>query len=241
MARTVWPGADPIGQQVRFDSSLPWITIVGVARDVRSFGLAEPVPLELFLLHDQMPVATGGTERAMYVVLKTASDPLSLTGPARQVVRDADPLLAIIGMRSMTEMVSLSVARPRFTMLLLGLFGAVALVLAAIGIYGIISYAVKRRTREIGIRMALGARPADVQRLVVGQGMRMAAIGLALGVVAALAATRLMSRLLYGVSATDPVTFAVIALLLVGIAFVASWVPARRALAMDPTTSLRSD
>jgi putative ABC transport system permease protein len=126
-------------------------------------------------------------------------------------------------------------------MLLLGLFGAVALVLAAIGIYGIISYAVKRRTREIGIRMALGARPADVQRLVVGQGMRMAAIGLALGVVAALAATRLMSRLLYGVSATDPVTFAVIALLLVGIAFVASWVPARRALAMDPTTSLRSD
>ena len=241
MARTVWPGADPIGQQVRFDSSLPWITIIGVASDVRSFGLAEPVPLELFLLHDQMPVATGGTERAMYVVLKTASDPLLLTGPARQVVRDADPMLAIIGMRSMDEMVSLSVARPRFTMLLLGLFGAVALVLAAIGIYGIISYAVKRRTREIGIRMALGARPADVQRLVVGQGMRMAVIGLAVGVVAALATTRLMSRLLYGVSATDPVTFAVIALLLVGVAFVASWVPARRALAMDPTTSLRSD
>jgi ABC-type antimicrobial peptide transport system permease subunit len=117
----------------------------------------------------------------------------------------------------------------------------VALVLAAIGIYGIISYAVKRRTREIGIRMALGARPADVQRLVVGQGMRMAVIGLALGVVGALAATRLMTRLLYGVSATDPMTFAAIALLLAGVAFVASWVPARRALATDPTTSLRSE
>ena len=126
-------------------------------------------------------------------------------------------------------------------MLLLGVFGAVALVLAAVGIYGIMSYAVKRRTREIGIRMALGARPADVLRLVVGQGMSLAGVGLGIGVLAALAATRLMTRMLFGVSATDPFTFVSIVVLLGAIAFVASWVPARRAVATDPTTALRSD
>lgn len=241
MARVVWPGADPIGQQVRFDRALPWITVVGVARDVRSFGLDEAAPMELFLLHHQMPVVTGGTERAMYVVLKSAGDPLVLANPARQAVREADPLLAIIGIRSMTEMVAGSVARQRFTMLLLALFGVVALVLAAIGIYGIVSYGVKRRTREIGIRMALGARPADVQRLVVGQAMRMAAIGLVIGMAGALSATRLMRRLLYGVSATDPATFVAIALLLAAVAFLASWIPARRALATEPTSALRSE
>jgi predicted permease len=241
LARTVWPGADPIGQQVRFDTKRPWITIVGIVNDVRSFGLDEPTPTELFLLHGQMPVVAGSTERAMYVVLKTAGDPVALTGPARQAVNDADPLLAIIGIRTMTEMVVGSVARPRFTMLLLGLFGAVALVLSAIGIYGMISYGVKRRTREIGIRLALGARPADVQRLVVGQGMRLALSGLAIGVVGALAARKIMDRLLFGVSATDPVTFVAITLLLALVAFVASWIPARRAIATDATTSLRTE
>ena len=141
----------------------------------------------------------------------------------------------------MKEMIDLSVAGPRFTMLLLGVFGAVALVLAAVGIYGIMSHAVKCRTREIGIRMALGARPADVQRLVVAQGMSLAAVGLAIGVLAALAATRLMTRLLFGISATDPVTFVGIVVLLGAVAFVASWVPARRAVSTDPTMALRSD
>ncbi len=241
LARSVWLGADPIGQQVRFAPELPWITIVGVANDVRTFGLDEPVPVEVFLLHEQMPVVTGGTERAMYVVLKTAGDPVALTGPVRQAVKDADPLLAIVGIRTMSEMLVGSVARPRFTMLLLGLFGAVALVLSAIGIYGMISYGVKRRTREIGIRLALGARPADVQRLVVGQGMRMSLLGLAIGVLGALAARRVMDRLLYGVSATDPVTFITMTLLLAAVAFVACWIPARRAVATDATTSLRSE
>jgi ABC-type antimicrobial peptide transport system permease subunit len=177
----------------------------------------------------------------MYVVLQTAGDPLGLAGPAREVVRDADPQLAIIGIRAMTELVAGSVARQRLTMLLLGLFGAVALALAAIGIYGIISYGVKRRTREIGIRMALGARPADVRRLVVGQGMRLAFAGLVIGIAGALAATRLMRGLLYGVSATDPTTFVSIALLLAAVAFLASWIPARRALASEPTAALRTD
>jgi ABC-type antimicrobial peptide transport system permease subunit len=197
--------------------------------------------MEMFILYDQMPATTGGAERAMYVVVKTAGDPLALTSLARHAVRDLDPLLAIIGIRSMTQIVSLSVARPRFTMLLLGLFGGVALTLAAVGIYGIMSYGVKRRTREIGIRMALGARPVDVLRLVVGQGMKLAMLGLGLGVIGALLATRLMARLLYGISATDPVTFGGIATLLAGVALIASWLPARRAVATDPTTALRSD
>jgi putative ABC transport system permease protein len=241
LARTVWPGTDALGQRVRFARQLPWITIVGVVRDVRSMGLGNPAPAELFLVHEQLPTAAGGSERAMYVVLETAGDPATLAGPARRAVKELDPLLAIIGVRPMTEMVNRSVARPRFTMVLLGVFGAVALALAAIGIYGIMAYAVKRRTREIGIRIALGAQPGDVLRLVVGQGMRLALLGLAAGVVGAFLATRLMTRLLYGVSATDPLTFAAIALLLAGVAFVASWVPARRAVLTDPTTALRSE
>jgi ABC-type antimicrobial peptide transport system permease subunit len=195
----------------------------------------------LFLVHDQMPIAAGGAERAMYVVLRTEGDPSSLVSAARHTVGELDPLLAIIGIRSMGEMMDLAVAQPRFTMLLLGVFGAVALTLAAIGIYGIMSYAVKRRTREIGIRMALGARPSDVLRLVVGQGMRLALMGLAVGVIGAFLATRLMTKLLYGVSATDPLTFASIAAVLAAVACVASWVPARRAVLTDPTTALRSE
>jgi len=156
-------------------------------------------------------------------------------------VTDLDPLIAITNIRTMTKMIDLSVAQPRFTMLLLGVFGAVALTLAVVGIYGIMAHAVKRRTREIGIRMALGARPADVLRLVVGQGMRLAVLGLVVGVVAALAATRLMADLLFGVKATDPLTYAGSVVVLGAVAFAASWIPARRAIAIDPTLALRSE
>jgi predicted permease len=237
--RAIWPNTDPVGQQIRFAPDEPWLTIVGVTRDVRSMGLSEPVTPEVYLLHEQLPAIAASTERTMYVVLRTAGDPLSLASAARATVRELDPLLAITGIRSMTEMVDLSVAGPRFTMLLLGVFGGVALTLAAVGIYGIMSHAVKRRTREIGIRVALGARPADVLRLVVGQGMTLAGVGLAIGVAVALAATRLMTQMLYGISATDPVTFVGIVVLLAAVAFVASWVPARRAVSTDPTTALR--
>jgi predicted permease len=239
--RTVWRGANPIGQQIRFSSDEPWLTIVGVARDVRSMGLGEDVTPEVYLLHEQLPAITKETERAMYVVARTAGDAAALAPAARRAVRELDPLLAITGIRTMTEMIDLSVAGPRFTMLLLGVFGAVALVLAAVGIYGIMAHAVKRRTREIGIRMALGARPSDVLRLVVGQGMSLAGVGLAIGVLVALAATRLMTRLLFGISANDPLTFVSIVGLLAAIALLASWIPARRAVSTDPTLALRSE
>jgi putative ABC transport system permease protein len=141
----------------------------------------------------------------------------------------------------MTEMMDYSVASQRFTMLLLGGFGAVALTLAAIGIYGIMAYAVKRRTREIGIRMALGARPADLLWLVVGQGLRLGLFGVAFGAVGALLASRLMTRLLYGVSPTDPLTFVAITVLLGAVALMASWLPARRAVLTRPTAALTAE
>ncbi|HSE66520.1 MAG TPA: ABC transporter permease, partial [Gemmatimonadales bacterium] len=240
-ARALFPGADPIGQRIRFSSRRPWMTIVGVVGDVRSMGLREPPPPEVYLLHEQLPVTTSGSGRSMYLVLRSAKDPLTLAAAARNAVRELDPLLAITAVRTMDEMIDYSVASERFTMLLLGGFGAVALILAAIGIYGIMAYAVKRRTREIGIRMALGARPTDVIRLVVGQGMRLAGVGVAVGAAGALIPSRLMTGLLYGVSPTDPLSFFTITLLLAAVALAASWLPARRAVLTRPTEALGVD
>jgi putative ABC transport system permease protein len=240
-ARSYWPGTDPIGQRVRFSSRRSWMTIVGISRDVKSAGLGEPAPPEIYVPHGQLPQIGGGVERTMYAVVRTASDPAMLAPAARRVVRELDPLLAIRNVFTMDEMLSRSVAAPRFTMLLLAIFAAVALALAAVGIYGILSYSVKRRTREIGIRVALGGQPRHVLLLVVGQGMRLAVVGLGVGVVAALAVMRLTTKLLYGVSAADPMTFVAVVVLLAGVAFVASWLPARRAVSVDPRAALSVD
>jgi putative ABC transport system permease protein len=239
-ARRVFAGLDPVGRRLRFKDG-PWITIVGVARDVPSMGLGRPAPPELFIPHEQLPAVRKSTIRVMYVVLRTAGDPLALAAAARSTVRELDPLLALIGVNRFTDLIHRSVAQPRFTMLLLGAFGVVALVLAAVGIYGLLSYTVKRRTREIGIRIALGGPPRHVLWLVVGQGMRLVLVGLLVGVAAAVAATRLMAGLLYGVSATDPLTFAGIVGLLVVVSLAASWLPARRAVRTDPRGALGSE
>jgi putative ABC transport system permease protein len=240
-ARAWWPSTNPIGQRVRFDTSLPWVTIIGVARDTKSSGMGEPTPPEMFLLHEQMPAAGGTTQRTMYVVLKTSVDPSSLISSARGVVRELDPQLAITNVRTMDQLLDFSVAQQRFLMLLLVVFGGVALTLAAIGIYGIMSYAVKRRAREIGIRMALGGSSGDVFRLVVGQAMRLAILGLVIGLIAAFGVTKYMADLLFGVTPRDPVTFITIGALLTSVAMVAAWIPARRAVRTDPTTALRTE
>jgi putative ABC transport system permease protein len=237
-ARELFPRGDPVGQRIRYSSKLPWITVIGVVGDVRSMGLRELPPLEVYLLHEQLPVTTHSSGRSMYLVMRTGNEPLTLATAARGAVRELDPLLAITAIRTVDEMMDSSVASERFTMLLLGGFGAVALALAAIGVYGVMAYAVKRRTREIGIRMALGARPADVIRLVVGQGMRLAVVGVAFGAASALLVSRLMAGLLYGISPTDPLSFVAITLLLAGVALVASWLPARRAVLTRPTEAL---
>jgi putative ABC transport system permease protein len=173
------------------------------------------------------------------LVVRSSSDPMAMAGPVRDQILAIDKDQPVSSIRSMERMVSASIAQPRFYLLLLGIFAALALVLAAVGIYGVLSYSVTQRMHEIGIRMALGAEPADVIKLVVGQGMMLALAGVAIGLIGAFVFTRLMSSMLYGVSATDPVTFAALALLLTAVALLASYIPARRATKVDPMVALR--
>jgi putative ABC transport system permease protein len=175
----------------------------------------------------------------MFLTIRTTSDPMSFVAAVRSQVSGLDKDLAVSNIATMNEIVSRSVAQPRFVLLLLGLFAALALVLAAVGIYGVMSYSVTQRTHELGIRVALGASSKDVVRLVVGQGMGLAVAGVGIGVAASLALTRVMESLLYGVSATDPVTYVVISLVLGVVAVMASVIPARRASKVDPMVALR--
>jgi predicted permease len=238
-AKLIWPEGNAVGQRVRTSQRRPWMTIVGVVRDVHSTGLDQAAPAELYVMHEQRLATAGGAERTLFLVIRTVNEPMVLAPATRAAVKEIDPLLAIASVRPMHEIMELSMARPRFAMRLLTAFGALALVLAAIGIYGIMAYGVKRRTREIGIRMALGAQRSSVLTLIVSQGMRLTVIGLAAGTLAAFLITRYMETLLYGVKPFDPVTFAGVVGLLAAVALVASWIPARRAVAGDTVVALR--
>jgi putative ABC transport system permease protein len=207
--------------------------IVGVVGDVRHIGLeSEPQP-EMFVPHPQSP------QRDMSLVIRAAGDPVNLSRALRESVVAIDPDQPVNAIRSLPQLLSDSIAKPRFNFLLFTLFAAVALVLAVTGVYGVMSYAVTRRTREIGIRIALGARRGDVLKLVLRQGMSLMLTGTVIGLAGAIALTRLMARLLYGISPTDPVTFAAIALLLGSVATLACYIPARRATKVDPMIALR--
>ena len=175
------------------------------------------------------------------LVIRTAGDPAAAASIVRDTVSAIDPQLAVYDMRTMEQIVGDSVSRPRFSALLLAIFAATALLLAAVGVYGVISQLVGQRTQEFGVRMALGASPIDVGRLVVGFGLRLAAIGVALGIPAALAFSRLLSGLLYGVNATSPITYAVVSILLAIVATLAAVLPARRATRVDPLLALRAE
>lgn len=209
--------------------------IVGIVGDVHQLGLDQEVAPEVYVPFDQWPIG------AVAFVMRTSGDPERVLAEARAQVRSLAPDLPIYNGRSLDEAVAESVARPRFYMVLLGTFAALALVLAAVGIYGVISYLVTQRTQEIGIRIALGATRERVLGMVVGQGIGMALAGAALGVAGALALTRGMSSLLYGVSATDPATFAGVAAVLVLVAVLASYLPARRAARIEPQLALRGE
>jgi putative ABC transport system permease protein len=175
----------------------------------------------------------------MYLAIRTSVNPTSVVGAVKSAIQRVDKDQPVYNIKTMEEYLASSVANRQFTMLLFGIFGALALVLAAVGLYGVMSYSVTQRTHEIGIRMALGANRSDVMRLVVGQGMLLALAGVGIGLGAAFALTRLMSSLLFGVSATDMMTFAVISVILTGVALAASFVPARRAMKVDPMVALR--
>ena len=231
-----FPNADPIGKRFTFGDAGPdtqWIAIVGVVRDSKRQGVDQPIRIESFMPLAQMPA------RSMEVVLRTTGDPLALGNAARGAVWSLDRDLPIPRMQTLEQNLSTRVAQRRLNMLLLGLFASVALVLSAVGIYGVMNYAVTQRTNEIGIRVALGAQTRDVLRLVVGEGMILALAGVVFGLVMTFALTRLMASLLFGVSATDPLTFAAIAALLFGVALLACWIPARRATEVDPMVALR--
>jgi predicted permease len=242
MARRLWPDADPIGRRFRvIGDSMAWLTVVGVAHDTRSWGLtAEPRP-EYTLPFYQLPVSVRTVRRSMSIVIRSAGDPLALAGPARRAIAALDPDLAVSNVRTLDRVVADSVGDRRFTMLLLGLFGAVALALAVIGIYGVTAYSVAQRTREMGIRLALGAAPAAVRQLVVREGVRLALTGLAAGLVLALIGTRALRGQLYGVRSTDPATYLGLSALLLIVVVLATYLPARRATRVDPAITLRAE
>jgi predicted permease len=238
-ARQHFAGESPLGHRIRLQGQeRDPLLIVGVVGDVRHIGLDErPIP-EAYVPFLQDPLSET-YQRSMTVVARTQSDPGVVAGSLRAALTSLDKSLPVFAFKPMTEYLRDSLARRRFNLILLTAFGGVALALAAVGIYGVISYGVTQRTHEIGIRMALGAEKGDVLRLVVRQGMILALGGVAVGLLASLALTRLMETLLYGVSVTDPLTFAVIALLLTSVALLACFVPARRAAKVDPLVALR--
>lgn len=240
MAKTYWPGEDPLGKRIRQggsdDHEFPWLTIAGIVGDIREFDpLTAPRPTMYFPITQFAD--PGGILRDW--VVRIAGDPLTVASSVRTAVWSVDKDLPVTRVRTMDEVRSTSIASERLNLLLFVLFASVALVLATVGIFGVTAYSVAERTREIGIRVALGARSSDVLKLVLAQGFRLAALGLLLGLVGAFALTRLMAGMIYGVSATDAATFFTVALLLAAVALGACYIPARRALRVDPMVALR--
>ncbi len=235
LARKHWPNQDPIGKRIRFDYPIdkaPWMEIVGVSKDVRHELTLEVTP-ELYLPHAQ------DSWNSMVLVARTTVDPASLAGAIRQDVWAIDKDQPVFDVRTMEEVRSLSVGLQTFSSLMIGIFAGVALLLASIGIYGVMAFVVTQRTQEIGIRMALGARGVDVLRLVLANGMKLAVIGLLIGLAVSWAVTRFFAKLLVGVKPTDLLTFSVVSACLLVAAFLACYLPARRATKVDPLEALR--
>jgi predicted permease len=251
--RTFWKGIDPIGQRVRprFGDQTPWLTVIGVARDVKQAGVDQLTGTELYLLFDQLPRIFPGIPSArlgnllrvgsMHIMLRTALPAATLQTTIASAVREADPSLPVIGLRDMEDVFRDSVRRPRMLMQLFAGFAGLALLLSAIGTYGVLSYMVTQHRREIGIRMALGAERATVLRTVMGDGLKLTCAGLVAGLAAVLVLTRLMETLLFEVRPNDPATLAGVAALITAVAAAASLIPAFRATRVDPIVALKDE
>ncbi len=247
MAQKFFAGEDPLGKRLmlccaRDEQEEPWMTVVGIVDDMRYRGLGtEPRPA-YYAVHSQAPkVDYGSVYRSMMIVMRTSGDPVAAAPAFRNIVRDLDASLPVIGLQTMEDVVATSVARPRFTAMLLGLFAAVALILGASGIYGMLAYMVAQRTREIGIRRALGAQSTSLAGTIVLQGMSLVGAGLVIGAATSFWATRVLSSMLFGVSPLDAVTYVVVFLVLGLVALVACCVPTLRAVRIDPLVALRAE
>jgi len=243
MVKRYWPGGGAVGKRFRFGSSTspndstrnPWITVVGVVADMRRTGVDQPVREEAYFPHRQNP------DPGQLVVVRTSKDPMSIVPLVKQTVHSIDPDQPISNLQTMEQMLAGLVAQRRFSVALVGAFAGLALILALIGAYGVTSYLVSQRTKEIGVRLALGAEPSRVSRLVVREGMELAGVGVLAGVVIALVTTRLASSLLYDVSPRDPLTIGIVVVTLLGVSALANYLPARRAARVDPLTALRQE
>jgi len=241
MAREYWPGEDPLGKRIHLSGPNPWLTVVGVVRDVRPDSLSAVPHPTYYVLAPQFVRMMGFIAEAMTFTLRTTGDPAVLAQPVRMAIRDLDPNLAPTNVHPMQRVVLNSLARPRFAASVLGTFGLSALVLAVVGVYGVLSFAMTQRRRELAVRMALGAPASQVRRVVLMSGLRLAAAGIAAGLIAAVLGRRVVSSLLYQVSPTDAVTLGTVAAILLLAAAAASWIPARNATAIGPAEVLRGD
>jgi predicted permease len=241
LARKYWPNEDAVGKRVSFNDPPDWVTVAGVVGDVKDAPTgSEAEPAFWWPELQQQPARTMSIAVRANAV-RANSDPKALLEAVQQDVRRLNPSLAVADVRMMDQIANSSVATPRFSLFLVGLFACLALALAAIGMYGVVAYSVSQRTHEFGLRMALGAKPWDVQRLVLMHGTQLALAGVALGAVCALLLARVVRSLLFGVSAEDPATFAVVSAIAIAVAVLACYVPARRATQADPMTALRCE
>jgi len=237
MAAQLWPNQDPLGKRIRFPGSeknpQPWRTVVGVVNDVAQYALDKKPPMQIYLPHAQFPTSFNS------IVVKTEGDATAMTNQVRREIRAVDKDQAVFNVTTLEQLMAKSIQIRRFFMLLLLVFAGLALILAAVGIYGVMSYVASQRTHEIGIRMALGAQASDVLKLLIGNGMALALIGVVAGLAGAFALTRVMAGLLFGVSATDALTFVTVSTGLIAVALLACYIPARRATKIDPLVALR--
>jgi putative ABC transport system permease protein len=237
MAEHFWPGQDALGKRLKSGattSDSPWREVIGVVKDVRQNDFVAAPKMQMYMSYRQLKFLAPNA-----LVVRTSVDPASLATAVRNAVWAVDKDQPVSNLDTMENIVARAVARQRFSMLLLGVFASLALLLAAVGIYGVMSYSVAQRTREIGIRMALGAQRSDVLKMTVWSGLKLVFTGLAIGLAVAFALTRVMATLLFGITATDPTTFGSISLVLVGVALLASYIPALRATKVDPMVALR--
>jgi putative ABC transport system permease protein len=234
-ANRFWPRENPIGKHLWFDHPEKPFTIVGVVDAVKQYGLDNEGKIAVYFAHRQQP------SNGMYLVARTSSDPAAVAGPIVRAIHTVEPNAAVYEVRTMDQLLHDSLARQRFSAVMLASFAGFALLLAAVGVYGVLSYLVSQNKHDIGVRVALGARPGDIVGLIVRQGMGLAAIGILAGLIGAFALTRVMSSLLFGIAATDFVTFGSVCVILAAVALAASVIPARRATQVDPMFVLRDE